>query len=169
MRPGAVMQFIAKQFGMSSTEFVAKYALNIAKMAIKNGWVKTKDIGASIADFAKKNKEDVTGIDFSKAEIDPSTTTFKCLFDNVGNKFSTFMKDLENELKDEGKEIEKADKQLHADVKKAGVDMDEQEIDDNGIAVASVIDNKKNKGKKGKELKKQIESTIKKDKQAKEI
>ena len=52
MRPGAVMQFIAKQFGMSSTEFVAKYALSIAKMAIKNGWVKTKDIGSSIADFA---------------------------------------------------------------------------------------------------------------------
>ena len=169
MRPGAVMQFIAKQFDMSSTEFVAKYALNIAKMAIKNGWVKTKDIGASIADFAKKNKEDVTGIDFSKAEIDPSTTKFKCLFDNVGDKFSTFMKDLENELKDEGKEIEKADKQLHDDVKKAGVEMEEKEIDDNGLAVASVIDSKKNKGKKGKELKKKIESAIKKDKQAKEI
>ena len=138
-------------------------------MAIKNGWVKTKDIGASIVDFAKKNKEDVTGIDFSKVEIDPSTTKFKCLFDNVGDKFSTFMKDLENELKDEGKEIEKADKQLYDDVKKAGVDMDEQEIDDNGLAVASVIDNKKNKGKKGKELKKKIESVIKKDKQAKEI
>ena len=163
------MQFIAKQFDMSSTEFVAKYALNIAKMAIKNGWVKTKDIGASIADFAKKNKEDVTGIDFSKAEIDPSTTKFKCLFDNVGDKFSTFMKDLENELKDEGKEIEKADKQLHDDVKKAGVEMEEKEIDDNGLAVASVIDSKKNKGKKGKELKKKIESAIKKDKQAKEI
>lgn len=169
MRPGAVLQFIAKQFGMSSTEFVAKHALSIAKMAIKNGWVKTKDIGASITDFAKKNKEDVTGIDFSKAEIDPSTTMFKCLFDNVGDKLSTFMKDLENELKDESKEIEKADKQLHADVKKAGVDMDEQEVDDNGLAVASVIDNKKNKGKSGKDLKKKIESAIKKDKRAKEI
>ena len=26
MRPGAVMQFIAKQFGMNSTEFVLKYS-----------------------------------------------------------------------------------------------------------------------------------------------
>lgn len=169
MRPGAVMQFIARQFDMNSTEFIAKHALSIAKMALKNGWVKTKDIGASIADFAKKNKEDVTGIDFSKAKIDPSTTKFKCLFDNVGDKFQTFMKDLENGLKDESKKIEKADKQLHDDVKKAGVDMDEQEIDDNGIAVASVIDNKKNKGKNGKELKKQIEKEIKKDETIKEL
>jgi hypothetical protein len=47
--------------------------------------------------------------------------------------------------------------------------MEEQEVDDNGLAVASVIDNKKNKGKNGKELKKKIEGAIKKDKQAKEI
>ena len=95
---------------MSSAKFVAKNALTIAKLAIKNGWVKTKDIGASISNFSKKNKEDVTDIDFEKAEIDTSTTKFKCLFDNIGDKFSTFMKDLETELKDEGKEIEKADK-----------------------------------------------------------
>ena len=95
MRPGAVMQFVAKQLGMSSAQFAAKYALGIAKKAVANGWLKTKDIGSAIAGFAEKNKQDVTGIDFSKAEIDPSTTQFKCLFDNVGGDLSKFMKGLE--------------------------------------------------------------------------
>ena len=131
--------------------------------------MKTKDIGSAIADFAKKNKKDVTGIDFSKAEIDPSTTKFKCLFDNAGASLSNFMKELEAGLKGEGEEIRKADEELRADVKKAGVDMDEQEIDDNGLAVAGVIDDEKNKGKKGKELKKEIDGAIKKDERAKEI
>ena len=54
-------------------------------------------------------------------------------------------------------------------MKKAGVDMDEREIDDNGLAVAGVIDDEKNKGKKGKELKKEIDGAIRKDEQVKEI
>ena len=170
MRPGNVMSFIAKQLGMGSTEFILKNIHKIAGLAIKNGWIKTKDIGSAIAKFGEKNKEDNTGIDFSKLKIDPSTTQFKCLFDgDAGKQIQNFMSTFEAEIKDEGKEIEKADAQLHKDVKRAGIDMDEQEIDDNGLAVASVIDNRKNKDKKGKELKKEIENAIKKDEQAKEI
>ena len=86
MRPGAVMQFVAKQLGTNSADFINQYAFKIAGLAVKNGWVKTKDIGAAIANFSKKNKEDVTGIDFSKMEIDPSTTSFKCLFDGDAGK-----------------------------------------------------------------------------------
>ena len=54
-------------------------------------------------------------------------------------------------------------------MRKAGVNMDEQEIDDNGLVVSSVIDDEKNKGKKGKELEKEIESAIEKDKQVEEL
>lgn len=170
MRPGAVMQFVAKFSGEDPAKFIAKNSLRLAAKAVKNGWTKSADIAKSIKDIGKKNKDDKSGIDYSKLKLDPSTMTFKCLFDgDTGKKLDAFMEEFESEVKDEGKEIEKADKQLHDDVKKAGVDMDEQEVDDNGLAVASVIDNKKNKGKSGKELKKKIEGAIKKDKQAKEI
>ena len=70
-------------------------------------------------------------------------------------------------MEDEGKEIEEANKKLHADVEEAGVDMDDAKIDEHGIAVASVIDDKKNKGKSGKALKKKIESAIEKNDQIK--
>jgi hypothetical protein len=142
----------------------------LATKAVKSGWTKASSISGSIKDFSKKNKEDKSGIDYSKLKLDPSTVSFKCLFDGeTGKKLMSFMDEFESEIKDEGKEIEKADKQLHDDVKKAGVKMDEKEIDDNGLAVASVIDNKENKGKKGKELKKEIEGAIKKDKEVKKI
>ena len=170
MRPGAVMQFVAKALGMNSIKFINQKGLALAGKAIKNGWVKSTDIVGSIKDFSKKNKEDKSGIDYSKLKLDPSTMSFKCLFDgDTGKTLNAFIDEFESEIKDESKEIEKADKQLHADVKKAGVKMDEQEIDDNGLAVASVIDNKKNKGDSGKELKKKIEGAIKNDKQAKEL
>ena len=170
MRPGAAMQFIAKSLGMNPASFINQKGLALAGKAVKNGWVKTTDIAGSIKDFAKKNKEDKSGIDYSKLKLDPSTTSFKCLFDGeTGKKLNEFIDGFEEEVKTEGEEIKKADEQLHADVKKAGVDMDEQEIDDNGLAVASVIDDKENKGDSGKELKKKIENAIESDKQAKEI
>lgn len=41
--------------------------------AVKNGFVKAKDIGMSVKDFSKKNKADATEIDFKTVNIDEDT------------------------------------------------------------------------------------------------
>ncbi|MEG2937897.1 MAG: hypothetical protein RR812_05765, partial [Vagococcus sp.] len=46
------------------------------------------------------------------------------------------------------------------DVKKVGVDIPTEEIDENGLVIASVIDNKENKKKSSKELKGQIDTKL---------
>lgn len=170
MRPGQVMDFVAKQLGLDVPKFLMNNAGHIAGLAAKNGWAKANGIKDAFKELGSKNKEDNSGIDWENVDVDEDTFQFKCLFDgDSGNKFKEFMKQYESEMKDLKVEIEEADKKLHDDVKKAGVDIDDDELDANGIAVASVIDNKENKKLKGKELTKKVDDAIEKDKNVEKL
>ena len=170
MRPGQVMDFVAKQLGLDVPKFLMNNAGHIAGLAAKNGWAKANGIKDAFKELGSKNKEDNSGIDWENVDVDEDTFQFKCLFDgDSGNKFKEFMKQYESEMKDLKVEIEEADKKLHDDVKKAGVDIDDDELDANGIAVASVIDNKENKKLKGKELTQKVTNAIEKDKNVEQL
>ena len=170
MRPGQVMDFVAKQLGVDVPKFLMNNAGHIAGLAAKNGWAKANGIKDAFKELGSKNKEDNSGIDWENVDVDEDTFQFKCLFDgDSGNKFKEFMKQYESEMKDLKVEIEEADKKLHDDVKKAGVDIDDDELDANGIAVASVIDDKENKKLKGKELTKKVDDAIEKDKNVEKL
>lgn len=170
MRPGQVMDFVAKQLGLDVPKFLMNNAGHIAGLAAKNGWAKANGIKDAFKELGSKNKEDNSGIDWENVDVDEDTFQFKCLFDgDSGNKFKEFMKQYESEMKDLKVEIEEADKKLHDDVKKAGVDIDDDELDANGIAVASVIDNKENKKLKGKELTQKVTNAIEKDKNVEKL
>lgn len=170
MRPGQVMDFVAKQLGLDVPKFLMNNAGHIAGLAAKNGWAKANGIKDAFKELGSKNKEDNSGIDWENVDVDEDTFQFKCLFDgDSGNKFKEFMKQYESEMKDLKVEIEEADKKLHDDVKKAGVDIDDEKLDANGIAVASVIDNKENKKLKGKELTKKVDDAIEKDKNVEKL
>ena len=170
MRPGQVMDFVAKQLGLDVPKFLMNNAGHIAGLAAKNGWAKANGIKDAFKELGSKNKEDNSGIDWENVDVDEDTFQFKCLFDgDSGNKFKEFMKQYESEMKDLKVEIEEADKKLHDDVKKAGVDIDDEKLDANGIAVASVIDDKENKKLKGKELTKKVDDAIEKDKNVEKL
>ena len=170
MRPGQVMDFVAKQLGVDVPKFLMNNAGHIAGLAAKNGWAKANGIKDAFKELGSKNKEDNSGIDWENVDVDEDTFQFKCLFDgDSGNKFKEFMKQYESEMKDLKVEIEEADKKLHDDVKKAGVKIDDEKLDQNGIAVASVIDNKENKKLKGKELTKKVDDAIEKDKNVEKL
>lgn len=170
MRPGQVMDFVAKQLGVDVPKFLMNNAGHIAGLAAKNGWAKANGIKDAFKELGSKNKEDNSGIDWENVDVDEDTFQFKCLFDgDSGNKFKEFMKQYESEMKDLKVEIEEADKKLHDDVKKAGVDIDDDELDANGIAVASVIDNKENKKLKGRELTQKVTNAIEKDKNVEKL
>ena len=170
MRPGQVMDFVAKQLGLDVPKFLMNNAGHIAGLAAKNGWAKANGIKDAFKELGSKNKEDNSGIDWENVDVDEDTFKFKCLFDgDSGNKFKEFMKQYESEMKDLKVEIEEADKQLHDDVKKAGVKIDDEKLDQNGIVVASVIDDKENKKLKGKELTKKVDDAIEKDKNVEKL
>ena len=170
MRPGQVMDFVAKQLGLDVPKFLMNNAGHIAGLAAKNGWAKANGIKDAFKELGSKNKEDNSGIDWENVDVDEDTFQFKCLFDgDSGNKFKEFMKQYESEMKDLKVEIEEADKQLHDDVKKAGVKIDDEKLDQNGIVVASVIDDKENKKLKGKELTKKVDDAIEKDKNVEKL
>lgn len=170
MRPGQVMDFVAKQLGLDVPKFLINNAGHIAGLAAKNGWAKANGIKDAFKELGSKNKEDNSGIDWENVDVDEDTFQFKCLFDgDSGNKFKEFMKQYESEMKDLKVEIEEADKQLHDDVKKAGVKIDDEKLDQNGIVVASVIDDKENKKLKGKELTKKVDDAIEKDKNVEKL
>ena len=170
MRPGQVMDFVAKQLGLDVPKFLMNNAGHIAGLAAKNGWAKANGIKDAFKELGSKNKEDNSGIDWENVDVDEDTFQFKCLFDgDSGNKFKEFMKQYESEMKDLKVEIEEADKKLHDDVKKAGVKIDDEKLDQNGIVVASVIDDKENKKLKGKELTKKVDDAIEKDKNVEKL
>ena len=170
MKPGAVMQAIAKSLGTTSPDFLKKHLLKLVINAAKNGTVKAAAIKDAIKDFGNKNVEDNSKIDWEHVEIDPSGTTMKCMFDGESKKkIDELAKVMEKEMQGVEKEIEEADKKLHDDVKKAGVDIDDEKLDANGIVVASVIDDKENKKLKGKELTKKVDDAIEKDENVKKL
>ena len=170
MKPGAVMQAIAKSLGTTSPDFLKKHLLKLVINAAKNGTVKAAAIKDAIKDFGNKNVEDNSKIDWEHVEIDPSGTTMKCMFDGESKKkIDELAKVMEKEMQGVEKEIEEADKKLHDDVKKAGVDIDDEKLDQNGIVVASVIDDKENKKLKGKELTKKVDDAIEKDENVKKL
>ena len=170
MRPGQVMDFVAKQLGLDVPKFLMNNAGHIAGLAAKNGWAKANGIKDAFKELGSKNKEDNSGIDWENVDVDEDTFQFKCLFDgDSGNKFKEFMKQYESEMKDLKVESEEADKQFHDDVKKAGVKIDDEKLDQNGIVVASVIDDKENKKLKGKELTKKVDDAIEKDKNVEKL
>ena len=170
MKPGAVMQAVAKSLGSSSPDFLKKHLVKILVNAAKNGKVKFDALKDAIKDFDTKNIEDNSNIDWNNVELDPSGITMKCFFDGDSKKIiDQFMKEYESEMKNVGKEIEDADKKLHADVKKAGIKIDDQLLDDNGLIVATVLDDKANKEKSGKELTKKVNDTIKQAAETKQL
>lgn len=162
MRPGAVMQAVAKSLGSTSRKFLATYLLKIIVNAAKNGKIKTAAIKDAIKDFGDKNIEDNSGIDWENVKVDEAGMTFKCLFDGDSKKkLMSITTDFEDSMKDVKEDVEEADKKLNDDVKKAGVKLDQETIDKDGVIIANVIDDKENKDKSGKELKKEIEELIK--------
>ena len=170
MRPGQVMDFIAKQLGVDVPKFLISNAGHIAGLAVKNGWAKAGDIKDALKGIGSKSKDDNSEIDWEKAEVDENTFQLKCLFDgDSGAKFKEFMKQYEGEMKDLKTEIEEADQKLHDDVKKAGVEIDDEKLDKNGVVVACVIDSKDNKKLKGKELTKKVDDAIEQDEKAAKI
>lgn len=164
------MMAVSKSLGQSSSKFLGKHLLKIIINAVKSGAIKTAELGAAVKDFNKKNAKDTSNIDWEHVEIDPSTMTFKCVFEgDAKKKIDAFMKEYEVGLKGIKDEIEEQDKKLHDDVKKAKIDMSEDEVDEHGIEVASVIDDKSSKGKTPKELKKDIDAKIKVDEDLKTV
>lgn len=171
MRPGQVMMAVAKQMDMTSAQLLKKKLLPIIVAAAKAGKVKAGAIKDAVKDFKKKNAEDKSGIDWDKLELDPSTMTFKCLFDGESKKkLEAFMKEYESAAEGAAEEAEADNKKLHAAVKKTGLDMSDEEVDENGIIVANSLSGKDKKNKKKVsndikqkiKLKKELEDSIKK-------
>lgn len=73
LRPGELAMVLAGRFGMDPEKFILKRFPEIAKDAVKSGGVKLKDIGKAALSLSKKSREDDTGIDWEKVEIDGST------------------------------------------------------------------------------------------------
>lgn len=164
MRPGQAMMAISKQLDMSSTEFLKKNLLKIIIAAAKAGKVKATALKDAIKDFGDKNVEDKTGIDWNKLKIDSSTMTYKCLFDGDSKKkLQDFIDTYSKELENVQKEAEADNKKLQDEVKKTGLNISDEEVNDNGIIVANSVAKKGKKTKK--EIAKDIEQKIKLKKQ----
>ena len=82
LEPSAALKFVAKQYDSDPKAFLLKHLVPFTVYAVKNGFVKAKDIGMSVKDFAKKNKADATEIDFKTAEIDEDTMKKIYVIDN---------------------------------------------------------------------------------------
>lgn len=80
----------------------------LAIKAVKNGWAKASEIKDTMKSFSDKNKEDDTGIDWDKIEIDDAGFKMKCLFDgDSGKQLKEFVKKLSAEMKKYGKKEKK--------------------------------------------------------------
>jgi len=114
--------------------------------AVKHGLIKMKDIGMSVKDFTKKNKDDATDIDFSNVEIDEGTMKkVYVIDDNVLKKLEDFIKEYKALAKESEAEIENASKELSKDIKRSGIALEDEDLADNSLTVAGVIRNPKNK------------------------
>lgn len=169
MEPGFVMSFIASQLNQSPAKFLLAHAGTLAASAVKNGWIKGAAIKDAIKDFKEKNAEDKSGIDYKNLELDEDTVKLKCLFGNSVKKLQQFKKDFDKQLEDMEDDQKEADDKLKADAKKAGLEVDDDMIKDDGVVVAGVIDREDNKGMKPKELNAQLKSRLELKKQLEEM
>lgn len=162
MQPAQVLSFIAKQSGFKSgKELLLKYSPSLTASILKHGFYKTKDLAKSVKDFAKKNIEDNSKIDFENIEIDTDTLKTVYVFDGDSIvKLEDFIKQYQESMKDVAKEAETAGKKLKDDVAKAKVTVSDETLDNNGLTVAGVINNPDNKNKSGKELTKEINQRV---------
>ena len=170
MEPGFVMSFIASQLNQSPAKFLLTHAGTLAASAVKNGWIKGAAIKDAIKDFKGKNAEDKSGIDYKKLELDEDTVKLKCLFDGDSvKKLQQFKKDFDKQLEDAEADQKEADNKLKADAKKAGLDVDDDVLKDDGVIVAGVIDREDNKGLKPKELNAQLKAKLELKRQLEEM
>ena len=170
MEPGFVMSFIASQLDQSPAKFLLAHAGTLAASAVKNGWIKGAAIKDAIKDFKGKNAEDKSGIDYKNLELDEDTVKLKCLFDGDSvKKLQQFKKDFDKQLEDAEADQKEADDKLKADAKKAGLDVDDDVLKDDGVIVAGVIDREDNKGLKPKELNAQLKAKLELKKQLEEM
>lgn len=95
MKPGAAMMLISKQLGKKTIPFLLTHLAPIVVQAAKSGKVKFDKIKDAVKGFNDKNNDDTTNIDFDKAEINSSSTRFKCMFDGDSGKM---IKDYQTKL-----------------------------------------------------------------------
>lgn len=159
MRAGQLLAAVSNQLDQTAGSFLKKYLAALIVNAAKSGKVKTAALKDAVKDFGKKNTEDKTGIEWDKLELDPSTMTFKCLFDGDSKKkLDAFMAEYEKAADGAAVDAEKDQKKLEADAKKAGLKLSDNELKDEGIIASNVLS--KGKGKDGAELKKDFEAAV---------
>ena len=170
LEPSAALKFIAKQFDSDPKAFLLKNLVPFTVYAVKNGFVKAKDIGMSVKDFSKKNKADATEIDFKTVDIDEDTMKkIYVIDDKILKKLEDFISQYKDSMKDAQKDIESAGEKLDKDIKDAGVKVEGEDLADNAMVIAGVIDKPDNKNLSKKEKQKKVESAIKTKKRAKKI
>ena len=171
LEPAAALKFIAKQYDDSDPKaFLLKNLVPFTVYAVKNGFVKAKDIGMSVKDFAKKNKADATEIDFKNVDIDEDTMKkIYVIDDNVLKKLEDFISQYKDSMKDAQEDIEKAGEKLDKDIKDAGVKLEGEELADNATVVAGVIDKPENKKLTKKEKQQKVKAAIETKKQVKKL
>lgn len=171
LEPSAALKFIAKQFDDSDPKtFLLKNLVPFTAYAVKNGFIKAKDIGMSVKDFAKKNKADSTEIDFNTVDIDEDTMKKIYVIDNdVLKKLEDFIGQYRDSMKDAQKDIESSGQKLDKDIKDAGIKLEGEELADNSLVVAGVIDKPENKKLPKKEKQEKVKAAIESKKKAKKL
>ena len=159
MRAGHLLDAVSKQLDQTAGDFLKKHLAALIVNAAKSGKVKAAAMKDAVKDFGKKNTEDKTGIEWDKLELDPSTMTFKCLFDGDSKKkLDAFMAEYSKAADGAAADAENDQKKLTADAKKAGLKLSDDELKDEGIIASNVLSN--GKGKDGAELKKDFEAAV---------
>lgn len=170
LEPSQLLKYIAKQENSDAKAWIIKNILPFAAYVVKNGFIKAKALAGSVKDINKKNKEDVSGIDYDNVEIEESSIKTVYAFDEeTVKKLQDFINDYKKQMEEAKEDIEKSSEKLSKDIKKSGIKIDNDKLSDNALVVAGVIDNKKNKGKSGKELTKIVDQKIENKKEFNKI
>lgn len=170
LEPSQLLKYIAKQEDSDAKAWIIKNILPFAAYVVKNGFIKAKALAGSVKDINKKNKEDVSGIDYDNVEIEESSIKTVYAFDEeTVKKLQDFINDYKKQMEEAKEDIEKSSEKLSKDIKKSGIKIDNDKLSDNALVVAGVIDNKKNKGKSGKELTKIVDQKIENKKEFSKI
>lgn len=161
LEPSQLLKYIAKQENSDAKAWILKNLIPFAAYVVKNGFIKTKALTGAVKDINKKNKDDMSGIDYDNVEIENSSIKTVYAFDDETiKKLQDFINEYKKQMEDAKADIEQSSEKLNKDIKKAGVKIDGDKLSDNALVVAGVIDNKKNKGKSGKELTKIVDQKI---------
>lgn len=158
-----LLDVVAREMGTKPLPFMLKNSLTMLKNAVKNGWIKSKDIFNAVDGFSEKTHMDDTDIDWDTVEIAPNTTKMRFLLTkDIVEALQELKEDYKEDIKDIETEGKAIDDSVRDEMKKRGLKMSDEEMKTDATLVVNTMSAKENKNKSGKELKKEIENKKKK-------